>query len=116
MLILNRLTLQHVETVFPMHIDNGVNGKLGKISDISIKVGDLSISPIDDPPRNLGVIFDSTCLLDAHMAKLCRSTNFNLYSLGKIWKYLDKPTTEKIINATVASRLHYCNNLLYGAK
>ena len=116
MLILNRLTLQHVETVFPMHIDNGVNGELGKRSDISIKVSDLSISPIDDPPRNLSVIFDSTRFLDAHMAKLYRSINFNLYSLGKTWKYLDKPTTGKLINATVTSRLNYCNNLLYGAK
>ena len=32
--------------------------ELSKISDISIKVGDQSISPSDDPPRNLGVIFD----------------------------------------------------------
>ena len=90
--------------------------ELSKISDISIKVGDQSISPSDDPPRNLGVIFDSTCCLDAHIAKLCRSINFNLYSVGKIRKYLDGPTAEKMINATVTSRLDYCNSLLYGAK
>ena len=58
--------------------------ELSKISDISIKVGDQSISPSDDPPRNLGVIFHSICCLDAHIAKLCRSINFNLYSVGKI--------------------------------
>ena len=90
--------------------------ELSKISDISIKVGDQSISPSDDPPRNLGVIFDSTCCLDAHVAKLCRSINFNLYSVGKIRKYIDGPTAEKMINATVTSRLDYCNSLLYGAK
>ena len=86
--------------------------ELSKISDISIKVGDQSISPSDDPPRNLGVLFDSTCCLDAHVAKLCRSINFNLYSVGKIRKYLDGPTAEKMINATVTSRLDYCNSLL----
>ena len=85
--------------------------ELSKTLDISIKVGDQSISPSDDPPRNLGVIFDSTCCLDAHVAKLCRSINFNLYSVWKIRKYLDGPTTEKIINATVTSRLDYCNSL-----
>ena len=58
--------------------------ELSKISDISIKVGDQSISPSEDPPRNLGVIFDSTCCLDAHVAKLYRSINFNLNSVGKI--------------------------------
>ena len=89
---------------------------LSKIADISIKVGDQSISSSDDPPRNLGVIFDSTCCLDAHIAKLCRSINFNLYSVGKIRKYIDEPTAEKMINATVTSRLDYCNSLLYGAK
>ena len=90
--------------------------ELSKISDISIKVGDQSISPSDDAPRNLGVIFDSTCCLHAHIAKLCRSINFNLYSVGKIRKYLDGPTAEKMINATVTSRLDYCNSLLYEAK
>ena len=90
--------------------------ELSKISDISIKVGHQSISPSDDPPRNLGVIFDSTCCHDAHVAKLYRSINFNLYSVGKIRKYLDGPTAKKMINATVTSRLDYCNSLLYGAK
>ena len=53
--------------------------ELSKTSDISIKVGDQSISSSDDPPRNLGVIFNSTCCLDAHIAKLCRNINFNSY-------------------------------------
>ena len=37
-----------------------------------------------------------------------------MYSIGKIRKYLDKPTTEKMINSAVTSRLDYCNSLLYG--
>ena len=90
--------------------------ELRKISDISIKVGDQSISPSDDPPRNLGEIFDFTCCLDTHIAKLCRSINFDIHSVGKIRKYLDGPTAEKIINVTVTSRLYYCDSLLYGAK
>ena len=87
--------------------------ELSKISDISIKVGDLTISPSDNPPRHVGVIFDSTCCLGA---KLCRSMNFNLYSDGKIRRYLDRPTSENMINATVISRLDFCNSLQYGTK
>ena len=90
--------------------------ELSKISDISVKVGDQSILQGDEPPRILGEIFDFTCCLDAHIAKLCRSNNFNLYSVGRIRKYLDKLTTEKIITATVTSRLDYCNSLLDRAK
>ena len=90
--------------------------ELSKISDISIKVGDQSISASDDPPRRLGVIFDFTCCLGTHIANLCRSINFNLYSNGKIRKYLSGPTAENMINANVTSRLDYCNSLSYGVK
>ena len=90
--------------------------ELSKISNISIKVGDQSVSPSDESPRNLSVTFDSICCLDACIAKMCRSINFNLYSVGKIRIYLDRPTAEKMINMTVTSRLDYCDSLLYGAK
>ena len=78
--------------------------------DISIKVGDQYISPNDDPPKNFGVIFDSTRNLRDHVANVCRSINSNLYFIGKIRKYLDRPTVEKLVNATITSRLDYCNS------
>ena len=81
---------------------------------ISVKVGDQYINPSDEPPKNLGVSFDSTCSLKDHVAKVCRSINFNLYSIGKIRKYLDRPTVEKLVNATITSRLDYCNSLMFG--
>ena len=83
---------------------------------ITINVGGSIISPSEKPVRNLGVLFDSTCSLREHVSKLCKSVNYNLYSVGKIRKYLDTKTAEKIINSTVTSRLDYCNSLLYGAK
>ena len=81
---------------------------------ISIKVGDQDISPSEEPPKNLGVIFYSTCSLKDHVSNVCRSINFNLYSIGKIRKYLDRPTVEKLVNAIITSRLDYCNSLLFG--
>ena len=72
------------------------------------------MSPSDDPPKNPEVIFDSTCSLRDHVANVCRSINFNLYSIGKIRKYLDRPTVEKLVNATITSRLDYCNSLMFG--
>ena len=68
---------------------------------ISIQVGDQDISPSEEPPKNLGVIFDSTCSLRDHVSNVCRSINFNLYSIGKIRKYFDWPTVEKLVNATI---------------
>ena len=62
--------------------------ELSKISIyISIKVDDQSISPSDDPPRNLGVIFDSTCCLDATLlnsVEVSISIYIQLETYGKI--------------------------------
>ena len=48
--------------------------------------------------------------------KICKGISYNLYFIGKIRKYLDYPTAEKMINCSVTSCLDYCNSLLYGAK
>ena len=72
------------------------------------------IAPSMEPPRNIGVLFDSTCCLNDHVNTICQNINYQLYSIGKIRKYLDKPTTEKMINSAVTSRLDYCNSPLYG--
>ena len=56
-------------------------------------------------------IIDSTCSLKDHVANVCRSINFNLYSIGKIRKYLDRPTVEKLVNATITS-CHWSPNII----
>ena len=63
--------------------------------DFVINIGDSPIAPSMEPPRNLGVLFDSTCCLNDHVNKIGQNINYQLYSIGKIRKYLDKPTTEK---------------------
>ena len=83
---------------------------------IGINIGDSLITPSSEPPRNMGVLFDSTCSLNDHVSKICKSINYNSYSIGKIRKYLDTPTADKMINCSITSRLEYCNSLLYDAK
>ena len=85
-------------------------------SDIGINIGDSLITTSSESPSNLGVLFDSTCSLNDDVSKICKSINYNLYSIGKIRKYLDTPTAEKIINCSITSRLDYWNSLPYGAK
>ena len=68
---------------------------------IGINIGDSLITPSSEPPRNLEVLFDSTCSLNDHVSKICKSINYNLYSIGKIRKYLDTPGHAWII-ATVS--------------
>ena len=40
--------------------------------DIVINTGDWHIAPSMDQPRNLGVLFDSTCCLNDHVNKFCQ--------------------------------------------
>ena len=54
------------------------------------------------------------CSLKDHVSNVCRSINFNLYSIDKIRTYLGWPTVEKLVNATITSRLDYCNSLMFG--
>ena len=63
--------------------------------DIVINIGDSPIAPSMEPPRNLVVLFDSTCCLNDHVNKICQTINYLLHSIGKIRKYFDKPKTEK---------------------
>ena len=82
---------------------------------IGTSIEDSIITSSSEPPRNLGVLFDSTCSRIDHVSKICES-NYNLYSIGKIPKYLDIPTAETMKNCSITSRLDYCNSLFYDAK
>ena len=82
---------------------------------IGINIGDSFATPRSEPPRNQ-VLFDSTCSLNDHVSKICKGINYNLYTIGKIPKYFDFPTAEKMINCSIISGLDYCISLLYGTK
>ena len=87
-----------------------------KDHNVTLNIGGCNVTPGDEPPRNLGVLFDSTLGLKQHINKLCKSINYNIYSIGKIRKYINKPAAEMLVNAIVTSKMDYCNSLLYGIK
>ena len=74
----------------------------------------VSLAKLASAAVNFGVLFDSTFILDDHVAALCKSTNSNF--IGKIRKHLDTPTADKMINCSITSCLDYCNNLPLGTK
>ena len=81
---------------------------------ISLQVGNELVKMKDEFPKNLGVIFNSTCSLKEHIEGLRKNINFNLYSLGKIRRSLDRSSTEKLVNCLITSKMDYCNSLMYG--
>ena len=61
---------------------------------IVVNIGDSPISSSTGSPRNLGVLFDSTCCLNDDVNQIFQNINYKLYSIGKIRKYLDRRSTD----------------------
>ena len=47
---------------------------------ITINIGYSLITASGEPPRNRGVLFDSTCSLNDTASKTCKNINYNFYS------------------------------------
>ena len=63
-----------------------------------ITAGDSVVDLVPDA-RDLGVIMDSHMTMQPHTNYICRGASFALKTISSIRKYLDKPTTEKLIHA-----------------
>jgi len=66
----------------------------------SINVGEIAVEP-SPHARDLGVVFDKHLNMDQHVNNLCRSATFALSRIGKLRKYLDPDSTQKLIQAFV---------------
>ena len=63
---------------------------------------------------NLGGYFDKHMSMEEHVKFKCRAVYAQLYDIGKIRKYIDQQSTEKLIHALVHSHIDYCNAILIG--
>ena len=64
--------------------------------------------------KNLGFIFDDNLNFSDHIAKVCKSTNYQLYKIRSIRKFLPFRISKMLIESLVMSRIHYCYSLYYG--
>ena len=79
----------------------------------SINIGDYLV-PINKEVCNLGAMFDKHLTMSCHINKICRSPSLALRNIGRVRKYLNQQSTERLVHAFITSRLDYCNSLLYG--
>ena len=64
--------------------------------------------------RNLGIAFDNTLSMDAHIKNVCKATYFQIRNINEIRNVLDDDTAAKLVHALIASRLDNGNALFYG--
>ena len=76
----------------------------------------MSVAPLflHHHHRGLGVVFDDTLTMTNHVNGICRNASFAIRKIGKLRRYLDQNSAEKLVHAFVTSRLDSCNAILYG--
>ena len=52
--------------------------------------------------------------IETHVSRVCEAAFFMLYNLRHIRKYLDQEGAETLVCAFIASKIDYCNGLLFG--
>ena len=73
-----------------------------------------SVVPFVDNIKLLGVTIDKNLSFDNHISDVVRSCNYHIRSLRHIRHLIDRDTAVTLACSIVASRLDYCNSLLYG--
>ena len=64
--------------------------------------------------RNLGVTFDKNFNFGKHVSQVCRSCMYHIRDLRRIRRHLTLDCAKTLACSLVATRLDYCNSLLYG--
>ena len=57
---------------------------------------------------------DKHLSMEEHVKSICKSSQFHLYNIGRIRRFLTRESTEQLIHAFITSKLDYCNSLLCG--
>ena len=79
----------------------------------SINVGDSVVDTVTKA-KDLGVIIDQHLTLVPHVNNISRLASHSIRNIGRIRRYLDCNSTEKLVHAFVSSRLDSNNSILYG--
>ena len=73
---------------------------------LSVIIDSIIIVPFNNV-KNLGFIFDDNLNLSYQIANVCKSTNYQLYKIQSIRKFLPFRISKMLIESLVMSRIHY---------
>ena len=107
----NKLVLNESKTEI-IHIHSKHHNMINTLP--QIVVNSAPMIDLTSDTRNLGVVFDDNLHFQKQINTIRSSAYLALNSIGKIRRYLDRQTTEKLVHAFLSSRLDQCNSLLYG--
>ncbi|XP_064629284.1 uncharacterized protein LOC135488573 [Lineus longissimus] len=85
--------------------------RTGSISSIVVDGQDIHES---DCVKDLGVWLDKNMTMKKQVSSICRAASASLYNIGRVRKYLDQASAERLVCALVSSRLDCNNGILHG--
>ena len=91
----------------------GLRQQLSKIALPGVTVGESAIAPAT-AVRDLGAVFDKHMTMITHVNSPSQSARYHIRNIGKIRRFLDCNSCEKIVHAFITSRLNLNNALLAG--
>ena len=106
----NKLKLNEEKTEF---IAFGTRQQLGHLTVDSITLAGNVIKR-SLSVRNLGVMMDPHLDMNVHVAHICKTSSYKIWSIWKIRRFLTTNSTKSLVHAVIISGLDYCNTLLYG--
>jgi hypothetical protein len=93
----------------------GTRQRLAAVSIAPICLLDGTVIIPSTSVRSLGVILDSELTMAAHVSSVTRACFYQLRQLRFVRHLLLPDTAKMVVHSFIASRVDYCNALLYGA-
>jgi hypothetical protein len=78
-----------------------------------LMINNLKIKPTTEV-RDLGVILDHHLTFKTQVNAICKSAYYSLTTIGRIRNYLSDQDCERLVHASISSKMDYCNAILYG--
>ena len=78
---------------------------------LTVRTNKINISEL---VKILGVTLDNKLNIQKDFANTCRASYMHIRKIKSIRRYLNEQTTKTLVNATVLSRLDYCNRVYTG--
>ena len=78
-----------------------------------LSIGDTTVHP-NPCVKDLGLTLDEHLSMDKHIRSTTRSAVSSIRYIGRLRRYLDKSSCERLVHAFVISKVDYCNSVLYG--
>ena len=110
LMTLNMIKLNDDKTEF---IILGTWQQLAKLSDVSIRIGNTTVLPVDYV-CNLGFFLDRLLKNSNQVNRLTAGLFNQLRNISRIWPRITYQSAQTIVQALILSKLNYCNSLLVG--